>query len=178
MKDDVSMNNVIIRRATKEDVNDVIEFCKLVGSETDNLSYGNEGVGSNVERISKYLDDVYNSDRAVFLIAIVNNKIVGYAEYASLFKKRLSHRGDMGIAVLNEYQGKGIGSNLMKELIEYVKNEIKAEIISLEVRTDNLTAISLYKKYDFEKIGFYKGFMKINNEYIDCDLMNLYLNNK
>jgi ribosomal protein S18 acetylase RimI-like enzyme len=175
MKDGVYMS-IEIRRATKDDVENVIVFCKQVGSETDNLSYGSEGIGSNIERISKYLDDVYNSDKAVFLIAISDNKIVGYAEYSSLFRKRLSHRGDMGIAVLKNYQGKGIGSHLMKELIDYVKNEIKAEIISLEVRTDNQIAINLYKNNGFEKIGFYKGFMKINDKYIDCDLMNLYLN--
>lgn len=169
------MNDIVIRKATKDDVENVILFCKQVGSETDNLSYGNEGIGSNVERISKYLNDVYWSDKAVFFVAIIDKKIVGYAEYSSLFRKRLSHRGDMGIAVLKDYQGQGIGSNLMEELIKYVKNEIKAEIISLEVRTDNPTAIRLYKKYGFEKIGFYRGFMKINDSYVDCDLMNLYL---
>lgn len=169
------MNNLIIRKATKEDTNNVIEFCKKVGSETDNLSYGSEGIGSNVERISKYLDNIYNSDKGIFLIALINDKVIGYVECTTQFRERVSHRGELGIAVLKEYWGNRIASKLMNEMINYMKNEVKAEIISLEVRSDNETAINLYKKFNFEKIGTYKGFMKINNKYIDCDLMNLYL---
>ena len=169
------MNNLYIRKAKKEDVEKVIDFCKKVGNETNNLSYGSEGIGSNVERIAKYLDDVNNSDKGIFLIAISDDKIIGYAECTTQFRKRVSHRGEMGIAVLKEYWGNGVASKLMKKMIDYMKNDIKAEIISLEVRCDNEAAINLYKKFGFEKIGTYKGFMKINDKYVDCDLMNLYL---
>ncbi len=49
------------------------------------------------------------------------------------------------------------------------------EILSLEVRSDNVRAIRLYEKYGFQKIGQFKGFFKINGEYVDFDLMNLEL---
>ena len=50
-----------------------------------------------------------------------------------------------------------------------------AEIISLEVRSDNTRAIKLYEKFGFEKISVFKEFFKIKGELVDFDLMNLYL---
>ena len=63
----------------------------------------------------------------------------------------------------------------MEEIIHFAKYTAKAEIISLEVRSDNERAIALYKKFGFETFGTFKGFMKIEGEYIDCDMMRLCL---
>lgn len=167
--------NIEIRKATANDASKVIDFCKKVGSETDNLSYGSEGIGSNIDRIAKYLDNVYNSKTSVFLIAIIDNEVVGYAEFMGMFRKRLSHLGEIGIAVIKEYQNKKIGSNLMKQLIYYVKNDINAEIIELKVRVDNEKAINMYKKFGFKKIGYYEKYLKVDDKYFDCDIMTLCL---
>lgn len=87
----------------------------------------------------------------------------------------MKHRGELGISVIKAEWGQGIGSMLLQSVIDFAKNTAHADIISLEVRSDNTRAISLYKKYGFEKIGQFKGFFKIDGEYIDFDLMNLYL---
>ena len=56
----------------------------------------------------------------------------------------MGHRAELGIAVAKAEWGKGIGSSLMNVIIEYArKNGI--EIISLEVRADNIYTSSLYE---------------------------------
>ena len=50
----------------------------------------------------------------------------------------------------------------METIIDFAKNTAKIEIISLEVRSDNKRAIALYKKFGFETVGTFCGFMKIN----------------
>ena len=87
----------------------------------------------------------------------------------------MKHRGEFGVSVLKCEWGQGIGSMLLEAIIDFAKNVAHAEIISLEVRSDNERAIKLYEKYGFEKIGCFKGFFKIEGEYVDFDLMNLYL---
>ena len=59
-------------------------------------------------------------------------------------------------------------------LIDFAKKN-GAEVLELQVRSDNESAIGLYKKFGFEKIGTYKNFFKIDGEYFDADFMNLYL---
>ena len=87
----------------------------------------------------------------------------------------MKHRGEFAVSVLKCEWGQGIGSMLLEAIIDFAKNIAHAEIISLEVRSDNERAIKLYEKYGFEKIGCFKGFFKIDGEYVDFELMNLYL---
>ncbi len=63
----------------------------------------------------------------------------------------------------------------MQELIGFAKNSAGAEIISLEVRSDNRYAVALYEKFGFETIGRFPEFMKINGEYVSFDIMRLHL---
>ena len=48
-----------VREVTVKDAKNLLEFCNQVGSETDNLSYGSEGMGLSVaeeDKISKCQD--------------------------------------------------------------------------------------------------------------------------
>lgn len=50
-----------------------------------------------------------------------------------------------------------------------------AEVISLEVRSDNERAKALYRKFGFSCIGVFEKFVKIGDACFSADLMNLYL---
>ena len=58
--------------------------------------------------------------------------------------QRMSHRAELRISVLKNYWNNSIGSMLMQETIDYAKQH-DIEIINLEVRSDNLSAIHLYE---------------------------------
>ena len=62
----------------------------------------------------------------------------------------------LNIIVKPEYQNQGIGSVLLKYLIDN-KQDKK---IMLEVRTRNINAIKLYQKYDFKIINIRKNYYK------------------
>lgn len=61
------------------------------------------------------------------------------------------------IAVRPNYQGKGIGSFIMQEIIEICKDN-EVDTITLEVREFNYKAIGLYEKYGFKLITRIKGY--------------------
>lgn len=71
--------------------------------------------------------------------------------------------------------GQGIATMLIQRLIDFAKNQAKVELISLEVRSDNVAAIHLYEKFGFQKYGTFPGFLKINGKWIDADCMVLSL---
>ena len=58
----------------------------------------------------------------------------------------------------------------MKRIISYAK-ENDFEVIDLEVRSDNKSAIHLYEKYGFKKVGEHPAFFKIGDEKISFDIM-------
>ena len=53
--------------------------------------------------------------------------------------------------------------------------ETSLKILELEVKEDNLSAINLYKKFNFQEIGRYPQMFNVNQKYYDALLMNLYI---
>lgn len=62
-------------------------------------------------------------------------------------------KADWGIFIEENFRGKNIGSLVLKYSISYAKDVLNLKIINLEVLDTNLTAIHLYKKYGFVKMG-------------------------
>lgn len=166
---------ILITRALPDDAEEIINLLKTLGGETDNLTFGSEGLPISVEDEKNYLEVLKDSATSAMFVAKKDGKIVGTSSFSGLTRDRMKHRGEFAVSVLKSEWGQGIGSMLLEAVIDFAKNTVHAEIISLEVRSDNIRAIELYKRYGFVKIGYFKGFFKINGEYVDCDLMNLYL---
>ena len=167
--------NIIITKAIPEDAKEILEYLKKIGGETDNLTFGSEGLPISEEAEKSYLENLVGSTTSVMYVAKKDGKIVGNASFNGKPGERMKHRGEFAVSVLKCEWGQGIGSMLLEAIIDFAKNIAHAEIISLEVRSDNERAIKLYEKYGFEKIGCFKGFFKIDGEYVDFELMNLYL---
>ena len=99
------------------------------------------------------LEESFLKDNYYFLVAKQENIVVGYVGMYVVLQE-----GDItNIAVAKEVQGQGIGTKLLKELLEVAKKH-GTETINLEVRVSNESAISLYKKHGFEIIGRRKNF--------------------
>lgn len=170
------MNNslFVIERARAEDAAALLDYLKIVGGETENLSFGAEGVPLSLEAEQAYLRAQCESTDNVQYLAKVDGEIIGTA---SLNRKprRMSHRGEFGISLKKAWWGCGAASALMEAILAFAK-ENGFEQLNLEVRSSNVRAIRLYEKYGVRKLCTFPLFFKINGEYIDFDLMNLELN--
>lgn len=74
------------------------------------------------------------------------------------------------IAVLPEFQRKGLGNAILNELINRATN---ASFMTLEVRESNIPAISLYEKNGFSADGLRKNYYKSPTE--NAVLMSLHI---
>ena len=165
--------DVSIKKAAPSDAAMLLEYLKQVGGETDNLTFGSEGMPFSVEAEAEFISSMENSIDNIMLLAKCDDKIVGCASLNRL-PRRMKHRGDFAISVAKEYWNKGIGSQLLNNIIAFAK-ENKFEIIDLQVRSDNKSAIYLYEKYGFKKIGEHPAFFKISDENIKFEYMYLLL---
>ena len=163
--------DIIIEKAAPSDAAKLLEYLKQVGGETDNLTFGSEGMPFSVEAEAEFISSVENSIDNIMLLAKSDEKIVGCASLSRL-PRRMRHRGDFAISVAKEYWNKGIGSQLLNNIIAFAK-ENNFDSIDLQVRSDNKSAIHLYEKYGFKKIGRHPAFFKIENEDISFDIMCL-----
>lgn len=164
-----------IRKASIHDAEKIIEYCKIIGAETDNLSFGAEGLSVTVEQEQAFLETINASNQQLFLVAVSDGELVGTASFMGFPKPRLAHRAEISISVKKSIWGQHIGSRFMEELLRFAKEVANVSVLSLEVRSDNERAIALYKKFGFETIGTFDGFMHINGNDISYDIMRLSL---
>ena len=165
------MEQIMIREALPEDAEAVLACLKQVGGETDNLTFGSEGLPFTAEQERIFLQEQQASDHGVFLCALDGPHLVGTASLQPL-PRRMYHRAELGISVVKAYWGRGIASQLLEQIIAYAKAH-GIELLNLEVRSDNVRAIHLYEKYGFCPIGTSPAFFKIGSQYADCVLMYL-----
>jgi putative acetyltransferase len=84
--------------------------------------------------------------------------------------KKLAHQCLFAIVVDENYRGRGVGTQLLKDLIAMAKEHFHLEILHLEVYEGN-PAVKLYKRLGFQEYGFQKHFVKENGQYLGKLLM-------
>lgn len=165
--------SISIEKASPADAAAMIEYLKQVGGETDNLTFGAEGLPITVEAEAAHIARLENSRDGILLVAKEDGKIIGDASLNRL-PRRMSHRGDLGMAVAKKYWNRGVGGRLLRGILEFAR-ENSFEIIDLQVRSDNSSAIHLYEKYGFRKLFTYPAFFRIEERAVDVDYMYLRL---
>ena len=111
-------------------------------------------------------------DGSYSLVACVDEEVVGHLHLqTNPNKPRRSHAGRIGMAVSDEWQGKGIGNALMEAVIHFAENWLNLIRLELTVFIDNDPAIQLYKKYGFEIEGTLKGYAFRDGKFVDVYTM-------
>jgi L-phenylalanine/L-methionine N-acetyltransferase len=84
---------------------------------------------------------------------------------------RRRHVGQLGVAVRDDWQGKGAGTALMQAAVDLADKWLNLERLELDVYTDNAPAIRLYQKFGFAIEGTLARFAFRDGRYVDAYLM-------
>lgn len=124
----------------------------------------------SLEKVRALHEQLILSGGPVFY-AMKDEEVVGWCDVIPEGNPRLSHRGGLGMGLLPEFRGRGIGTLLLKETIRQAR-EFGLEKVELHVYTTNENAIALYKKFGFEEEGIIRKFRKLDDgDYFDCLMM-------
>jgi putative acetyltransferase len=89
-----------------------------------------------VERTRKFLAEP--PDGSYVLVAVAEDEVIGNLDLRTYpHSPRRSHVGEIGMAVHDDWQGKGIGTALMEAALDLADNWLNLERIELKVYTDN-----------------------------------------
>jgi L-phenylalanine/L-methionine N-acetyltransferase len=102
------------------------------------------------------------------LVACVEEEVVGHLGLETFTRPRRRHVGEIGMAVRDDWQGKGIGSALMEAALDLADNWLNLIRLELTVYTDNAAGIALYEKFGFVIEGTHRLFAFRNGEYVDA----------
>ena len=165
---------IIIRYPRIEDAAGLLTMLQNSVATTDYLLLTPEEANMTLEQEIAWLTDVLSDNNKMMLTAVHDNKVIGNVDLTigPIIKRR--HWATLGITIVKEWRGLGLGNILMNTLIDLAKENKEIEIIGLDVFADNHHAISLYEKLGFKKEARIKNSFKLSdNTYIDNIIMTL-----
>ncbi|AQY51147.1 GNAT family acetyltransferase [Listeria weihenstephanensis FSL R9-0317] len=161
-----------IRLAKIEDAKRLAEIRLQIDGETENMDR---------ERGEDFLDEVAfqeiikidtTSVNNLFLVAEITGELVGFSRCEGTNLNRSKHKVMLGVAVVKDHWGKGVGPELLRKSIHWAdRNSIRK--ITLTVLETNRKAIEMYTKFGFEIEGRLKADKKLaDGNYYDTYVMS------
>lgn len=169
------MAQVIYRRAQESDAGKIVDFYNFVGGETSYLSFEKDEYPMNVKEQEEEIRSLEGKKASIMLLAMDGEEIAGIATIHSSAKIKARHDGELGIVVAKKYQGQGIGTELIRQLIGWAKGNGVTTRISLDTRADNVKAVELYMKFGFVVEGCRRNSTLLDGKYYDLYVMGMML---
>ncbi|RFU69317.1 GNAT family N-acetyltransferase [Bacillus sp. V59.32b] len=162
--------NYTVRSAIGIDAKDLSELRVQIDGETENLDREQGEAYIDATGFEQIIQTDTESKKNLFLVAVVQDRIVGFSRCEGHYLNRFAHKVEFGVCVLKNFWGYGIGKNLLNESIVWADSHgIKK--ITLNVLETNEKAIKLYKNLGFKIEGILKK-DKILSESLWEDLMS------
>ncbi len=125
------------------------------------------------EKVVGFQTDLISKNGPVFY-AVDGDRVVGWCDVFPESNPRQNHRGSLGMGILRDYRGQGLGSKLLSSVLIHAK-KFGLEKVELHVYTSNVSAVGLYKKHGFEQEGLIKKYRKLDGQDFDCLMMAKHL---
>jgi putative acetyltransferase len=159
------MTDVRIRALEPRDVEAVAEImgCPRVVAGTLQLPW--RSVEERRERLAQRSADAHR------LVAEVDGRVVGIVALHQPPAPRRRHCGEIGMAVHDDFQGRGVGRALLSALVDLADNWLGLRRLELHVYVDNAPAIHLYERHGFVVEGTARDFAFRDGTYVDAHSM-------
>jgi RimJ/RimL family protein N-acetyltransferase len=104
------------------------------------------------------------------MVALAGGEVVGWCDVRREHFPAHAHCGTLGMGILPEFRGKGLGRRLMQATLKaaHVEGFVRVE---LTAHADNLRAIALYEKLGFLHEGVTRDSVCIDGRFVDSVVM-------
>ena len=142
-----------LRSVEIRDAESMIEYLRMVSSETPFLLRNGDEVTYTVEAEEELLENKRNNPREIMMVAQVEGTIAGNCGIVSIGSlRRVYHRCGFAIALKKDYWNLGIGYAMM-DYAFYLAKKMGYEQVELEVVEGNTRAKNLYERFGFRETG-------------------------
>ncbi len=160
-----SLAGITVRTATEADADSLVDYLQSVIIQSQNLTMESDEMEVFAEE-AQFLRRIERSQNSLALIALYEESIIASCTCIGGVRPSLFHTCELGITVDKAWWGKGIGSTLMRMVIDWAKSANIGKV-NLQVRVDNERAIALYEKFGFVKEAYLASYLTVDG--IDID---------
>lgn len=148
---------IVIRRATRDDFSEILDLAdQLYRTEQPFDKNIKDGYYQTETGKKELLKNIISRKR-IFLVAVVENRVVGYIngyiyDKEEVYIEKVAYLDQ--ISVDKNYKKQKIGTKLIDTFTKIVKSK-KVEYIKLNAFENNSPAINLYHKMGFDKYSVF-----------------------
>lgn len=167
-KYDLRGHELILRNATEDEAQILIDYLKITAVETPFLIKELEEITLTLEQEREFIRMNNESEHSELIMGFLDGEYIGNCSIMGNSRMRYAHRAAVGIALYLKYTNMGIGTIMFEKMIEIGRKK-GLEQLELEVVASNQAGISLYQKMGFERFGTFPNNMKYKDgTYVDC----------
>ena len=128
----------------------------------------------SVEAVRRRFFSDARGEGVYHLVASVEGEVVGHLGLEAYVRPRRRHAGEVGVAVRDDWQGRGVGTALMGAALELADGWLGLTRVELVVYADNAAGVALYEKFGFEVEGTHRRYAFRDGGYVDaCSMARL-----
>jgi ribosomal protein S18 acetylase RimI-like enzyme len=105
-------------------------------------------------------------------VALVDDRVVGWCDILPFDRPTKSHGGVLGLGILPEHRGRGIGPALIEAALAAAKASGLTRV-ELLVREGNGRAVALYERLGFVREGMKRNAVRVDGHYENAVCMAL-----
>lgn len=167
---DIRLKNgkvVTIRQAKINDAEKLLALIKKYIPQSDFIPKLDGEVMLTIEQEKEWINSFLIQENSLLLIAEFEGDIIGNIDLTGSRRKVREHTAVIGMGILKEWRNIGLGTELLKTVIEWSKINPILEMIWLQVYTENKLGLALYRNMGFVESGVIKNFFKHGDKYFD-----------
>ncbi len=149
----MSEKEIYFSEAEPSDASAFIDFMNQVARETDYLVMDETGFQFSQAEMESIFAKGMENPGELCLLAKFGSEVVGAVSVKSSSQFRISHIGNVFIAVKRAYWGHGLGTILLDEVIHWAEEMDRLKRLELTVQVRNQAAVHLYEKVGFKIEG-------------------------
>ncbi|QDV54012.1 GNAT family N-acetyltransferase [Gimesia fumaroli] len=161
--------NITVRQI---ELNDVTGFHNALSSVAAEKKYLLTVEPPPLDRVHDFVSKNVEQNHAQY-VAVAGDSVVGWADIVPASRQSMEHVGRLGMGVIAEYRGRGIGDQLLKDAIAHAWRQ-GLKRLELEVFADNKAAINLYRKHSYQVEGVKRYARYLDDAYQDVVIMAQY----
>ncbi|MCC3359286.1 GNAT family N-acetyltransferase [Bacillus sp. REN16] len=157
---------MLVREITPADAEEFVKLKQQVEESSEYMLWEAGERKANPDQQRKMIERIESDENSTIFGAEEEGKLIGFLMAIGGNARRNKHSVYIVIGILKESRGNGVGTQLFYELEKWALTH-QIHRLELTVVTQNVAAVSLYKKMGFEIEGTKRHSLLINGVYVD-----------
>ncbi len=166
----------IVRCVQPNDAANLLAYIRSVAQETGFFVIQPHEFPATEVQERQWIQEHLGDPGKLALLAEVAGEIIGSVSFENGPFQRTSHTGTFGVSVRKDWRGYGIGTAMLKTLLEWAEASPLIEKVGLSAFATNTEAIRLYRRLGFVEEGRRGRQIKLGpGRYVDEVLMGRFV---